>query len=533
MIIRELINLIGFKVNQSQYKTAEESVNRLIGKMRNIGMGGSLLITAPFVALTGWLAKTMSDFEQLTVSFETMLGSAEKGAKLVDDMLQFAAKTPFEIREIGPAVKQLLAMGSSSEVVLEELKMLGDVAAGLNIPITRLGLNFGQVRTIGKLTGRELRDFATAGVPILDELAKTLGVSKSEIAGMVEKGKISFDMVSAAFKSMTTGSGKFANLMIKQSATLGGIWSNFKDMITLTAMSMSSYLLPIFKKFVSILLYLQGTFKNKLSPELKVILFWFMAIAAIIPPLLIGLSAFIGIGLMISKVWALLTIAATAHNVAVSAILLKYALLAAGFIAIIALIILLTEDFLLYTKGQDTMFGKILPPWKFLKEELLTVVDDVKLLWKTFKMFFEDMNEWIDNSFIGLLKYFDLAKNFIISIGKFKKGGSALESMFESPMAETETPFGAKENIGKFNPFKVPVIEPELPFGTLNKVNENQYAPSSVIKQINVNSNINTYVPVGTPTVQMEALNKQARLSVKETFNMELRNILRVSPEVE
>ncbi len=93
----------------------------------------------------------------------------------------------------------------------------------------RLALNYGQVLTQGKLTGKELKDFTTAGVPLLDELSKNLGKSKTEIQDMVSAGKISAKDMVDAFDSMTSAGGRFADLMEQQSQTLSGQWSNLQD----------------------------------------------------------------------------------------------------------------------------------------------------------------------------------------------------------------------------------------------------------------------------------------------------------------
>ena len=119
-----------------------------------------------------------------------MLGDANKAKTLLADLSNFAKKTPFELTGIRDSAKQLLAMGVSAEEMIPTLKALGDVSAGLSVPLERLALNYGQVLTQGKLTGKELRDFTTAGVPLLDELANHLGKTKTEIQDMVSKGQI-------------------------------------------------------------------------------------------------------------------------------------------------------------------------------------------------------------------------------------------------------------------------------------------------------------------------------------------------------
>ena len=177
------------------------------------------------------IIKVRGEFQQLAVAFETMLGSKSKADKLMADVVEFAAKTPFQLTDVSGGTKQLLAYGVAAEDILPTLKSLGDVSAGLSVPIERLILNYGQVKTQMQLTGRELRDFNVAGVPIIAELSKNLKKSETEIQDMVSAGKIGFKDVEAAFRSMTEEGGRFANLMDKQSATITGQISNLKDNI--------------------------------------------------------------------------------------------------------------------------------------------------------------------------------------------------------------------------------------------------------------------------------------------------------------
>jgi tape measure domain-containing protein len=160
-----------------------------------------------------------------------MLGSAEEAQSLLKDLSDFAKTTPFELQGIRESATQLLAMGVQAQDMIPTLKALGDVSAGLNVPLERLALNYGQVLTQGKLTGKELKDFTTAGVPLLDELSKNLNKSKTEIQDMVSQGKISAKDMVDAFDSMTSAGGKFADLMEAQSKTLAGQWSNLQDTI--------------------------------------------------------------------------------------------------------------------------------------------------------------------------------------------------------------------------------------------------------------------------------------------------------------
>ena len=113
--------------------------------------------------MTGLVKKMVEvrgEFQQLSIAFETMLGSKEKADNLMKEAVTFAAKTPFTLTDVASNIKQLMAMGVAVENVMDTMKMLGDVAAGVSVPISRVAINYGQVLTMGKLQGRELRDFA-------------------------------------------------------------------------------------------------------------------------------------------------------------------------------------------------------------------------------------------------------------------------------------------------------------------------------------------------------------------------------------
>lgn len=162
------------------FNEVEDNLKKMNAKMKNaekssLAFAGGLTVLAAGVGL---LAKQAIDaaaqYEQSHIAFSTMLGSAEEATILLNELADFARRTPFELVGIEASAKQLLAMGIEADNLLPTLKSLGDVSAGLSVPISRLALNFGQVKTQGKLTGRELRDFSIAGVPLISALVDVL-----------------------------------------------------------------------------------------------------------------------------------------------------------------------------------------------------------------------------------------------------------------------------------------------------------------------------------------------------------------------
>lgn len=167
--------------------------------------------------------------QQLQVSLSTILQDGEKASKLIEEIAQFAAKTPFELNDVAEGAKQLLAYGSSAGTVVDELSMLGDVAAGLQIPIGQLIYLYGTLRTQGRAMTVDIRQFAGRGIPIYEELAKVLGVSKDQVGELVTEGKVGFKEVEQAFKNMTSEGGKFNDLMENSAGTWPQRLSNIQD----------------------------------------------------------------------------------------------------------------------------------------------------------------------------------------------------------------------------------------------------------------------------------------------------------------
>lgn len=289
-----------------------KSLTALGGKLDKFtkNLDKSKLVFGAIAAAGALVGKTLlsaaDKMEGWTISFKTMLGSAGAATKLMEEVRDFAAKTPFELPSVIKGTKGLLAFGVEAEKIIPTLKMLGDVSAGLGVPMERLILNFGQVKAQAKLTGRELRDFAIAGVPLLGTLAKNMSKTEEEIGEMVSAGKIGFADVEEAFKSMSGEGGRFANLMEEQMTTLAGVTSNVRDQFFQLSAEMGTYLLPAAKAVGRLLLKLFETIRD-LSPRTKVLILAIGGLVTALTGLLATLGAFVAIAPYVGAAWAVIT----------------------------------------------------------------------------------------------------------------------------------------------------------------------------------------------------------------------------------
>ena len=170
-------------------------------------------------------------FQQLEVAFETMLGNAEDANRLMTQLVKTAAVTPFDLQGVANGAKQLLAYGIQADDVNETLVRLGDIAAGLSMPLNDLVYLYGTTMVQGRMFTMDLRQFQGRGIPIADELAKQFGVAKEKVGELVTAGKVGSEEMKKAIISMTSEGGKFAGLMEKQSHTITGQISNIEDAI--------------------------------------------------------------------------------------------------------------------------------------------------------------------------------------------------------------------------------------------------------------------------------------------------------------
>lgn len=191
-------------------------------------MGG--LAAAGFGAATFAGMKLNAELEQSEIAFTTMLGSAEKADAFLQQMRDFARKTPFEFNELQGAAKKMLAFGFSAEQVEPMLTAVGDAVAGLGGGqelIDRVTLALGQMQAKGKVSGEEMRQLAEAGIPAWQMLADKFGLTTAEVMKLSEKGLIP---AGEAIEALVTGiESRFAGMMEKQSKSWLGLWSTLKD----------------------------------------------------------------------------------------------------------------------------------------------------------------------------------------------------------------------------------------------------------------------------------------------------------------
>lgn len=220
----------GLKNTTNELKKQKAGVSGVSDEMKKM----KTLITGFIAAYGGkklWdlLIGSNAEMEQYTTSLEVMLGSASKASAMIEKMRDFAAKTPLTLENVISGGSLLMSYGVDESNLIDTMTKLGDLASGNAEKMDRITLAYGQMLAKGKVTGEELMQMTEAGVPLQTALAESIGVTGEEFSKMVSAGKVGIDALNKAITELTTGDGKFAGMMEKQSQTMQGMLSTLQD----------------------------------------------------------------------------------------------------------------------------------------------------------------------------------------------------------------------------------------------------------------------------------------------------------------
>jgi hypothetical protein len=210
-------------------KTESDKMNDTFKQMGKLAAGAFAF--TELSSLPGQIARVRGEFQQLEIAFTTMLGSKSKADKLMAQTVDFAAKTPYGLKDTAAATKQLLAYGEGAETVTQTLTRLGDIASGIGAPLGDIAYLYGTTMTQGRLYTQDLNQFTGRGIPMIRELASIFGVAEKEVKGLVEAGKVGFPEVQKVIENLTKSGSMFGGLMEAQSKSILGLQAQFGDAI--------------------------------------------------------------------------------------------------------------------------------------------------------------------------------------------------------------------------------------------------------------------------------------------------------------
>lgn len=231
-------------------------VSSALNPISRFGAGMGFLGITSGIGVATLLVKKFVDesakIESAVAGFTPALGSLAKATNLVKKLNSEAANTPFQFEDLATAANTLISMEVSDDTnVIKSMRMLGDLAKGNSEHLKNMSINYSEIVSNGKAMTKDLRQFTTAGVPLIPKLARMLNVSKAVVLDMASKGLITSSRVTKALTEMTSKGGRFFNAMAIASNTFSGRMSTLKDNISATFAEIGSSALPILKTYVN------------------------------------------------------------------------------------------------------------------------------------------------------------------------------------------------------------------------------------------------------------------------------------------
>lgn len=213
---------VSLKEANKQAGTGKQVFEGLFGTFGKVG-----LILAAIAAVKEFTQYAVTLAEQIGTakrSFEAFTGSASEADKIVNDLIATGQKNFIPTDDILKAGKALLSFGESADNLPAVLSRLANVSAATGKDFNELAVIYGKARTAGVLFSEDINQLVDAGIPIIQEFSKQLGVPPGEIKKLASEGKISFEELQLAMFNLTAEGGKFADQSTIQSQTISGAW---------------------------------------------------------------------------------------------------------------------------------------------------------------------------------------------------------------------------------------------------------------------------------------------------------------------
>lgn len=213
-----------------------KKMQSVIGDIKSLFLQGGIVYGAQ--QFFNSIVKTGGEIVQQHVALRSILGDVQKADELFAQTQQLALQSPFKFGELNRDVKQLAAFGVEANDLYDTTKRLADIASGLGVDFGRLGLAFGQVKARSWLDGKELRQFAYAGLPLLQKITDLYNsegkngrknYTQADVKKMISGRQVSFEDVQKVLWKMTDEGGQFYNMQLVLSETLLGRWNKLID----------------------------------------------------------------------------------------------------------------------------------------------------------------------------------------------------------------------------------------------------------------------------------------------------------------
>lgn len=233
------------EVESEADRTGKNSGNSIGGGIaKGVGMAGKAVLGLTALvgglAVTGGISRALN-IEDAQAKLKGLGHSTDSVSAIMKDALASVKGTAFGMGEAATVAASAVAAGVKPGADLERtLKLVADASTIAGTDMGDMGVIFNKVATSNKVQGEVIEQMSERGIPIVQLMAKELGLTAEETVKLASEGKIGFDtfrnameagMGGAALASGETTRGAFKNMMAALSRVgeqlIGGVFPMF------------------------------------------------------------------------------------------------------------------------------------------------------------------------------------------------------------------------------------------------------------------------------------------------------------------
>jgi tape measure domain-containing protein len=222
---------------------------------------GSAVVGAVSSAISTGISKSMQKQQDIT-GLTTFLGKsgAESAYK---DIQSDADITPFNTASLLEVNRALISAGTNAkDARADSMNLANAVSAvgGGNDVLSRMAANMQQIKTVGKATAMDIRQFGMAGINIYEMLSKSTGKSIAQVKEM----DVTYDDLAKSLAMARGKGGIYEGALEAQGKTMAGKWNTVQDKAGNALSDIADAFSPIINKVLDIGI----TFANNIQPWL-------------------------------------------------------------------------------------------------------------------------------------------------------------------------------------------------------------------------------------------------------------------------
>ena len=224
-----------------------------------VGLGKGVAVLGGIGIATGF--QFNAGMERAQIGMKTLVGSGKEARGIVEDVTEFARKSPlFGIEEMLQAAQQLIGVGFDAKKIVPTLTTFSDTLAAMGRKpedLMRMRYAFSQMASKGKVSAEELRGQLGEIFPAMKMLAKGMGISVDELNDKMKEGGVKsakaipilMDQMNKKFGGATdkmyyTWTGQWRAMVENTRYALGGITRQTQTWLTTDIM-------PELNRFIS------------------------------------------------------------------------------------------------------------------------------------------------------------------------------------------------------------------------------------------------------------------------------------------